>query len=437
MYYDRTVSGTLPPPPSQQPPPSQARPDASALGPTGTIRPPANRDDGTAHVTPDAPTPQAVPAMYASAMPAQTTSAIPVFDSAPSRPVPSAASVAVIAPPHVTNVAVPGKAPGLPVDPGATTATAARHDPSPRSVPQPPVSSPTAVAAAVVSAPSWNNIPKGAFRVESSRGEYLVGREVGAGHFGSVFECFGPFDQRYALKVLRPTGRAIDRVREEWTREVRRLLALRHPNVVYIHDAFEWQGAFCVALEWCDHTLREMLEQPLREELAIELSRQMLAAVQYLHDSDLVHDDLHPRNVLIQQADRPIVKISDFGISTELRGATAARPEVVHHAIMAPELLAVGYTSKQSDLYQLGLIMYWMVVGQPPMDMNVPYQALVQQIADGVARQRAEALGTPFGAIVAKLLRRRDLYRYTSAREVWNDLKQLPAWQRRALFPVR
>ena len=275
------------------------------------------------------------------------------------------------------------------------------------------------------------------FTVFSARGEYLVGRQVGAGHFGAVFACTGPFDQKYALKVLRPIAAPIEAVREEWSREVHRLLQLRHPNVVYIHDAFEWQGAFCVALEWCDHTLRDMLERPLQEELAIELSRQMLAAVQYLHDADLVHDDLHPGNVLIQQSDRPIVKISDFGISTELQGAPAVRPTLVHHAIMAPELLAAGYTSKQSDLYQLGIMMFWMIAGEPPMPLHVDYATILRQIADGLARYRAEQLGTAYGAVVAKLLRRREAYRYTSAREVWSDLRQLPSWQQRALFPLR
>ncbi len=285
---------------------------------------------------------------------------------------------------------------------------------------------------------AWTEQPTDPYPwVYSQRGAYLVGRQVGAGHFGSVYECLGPFDQRYALKVLRPSGRPLEQVREEWSREVMRLLLLRHPNVVYIHDAFEYQNEFCVALEWCDHTLRDMLEQPLQEELAIELSRQMLAAVQYLHDNDLVHDDLHPGNVLIQQTDRPIVKISDFGISNELGGAQSVRPNLVHHAIMAPELLAVGYTSKQSDLYQLGLILYWMIAGEPPMQFDVPYEYLIQQITEGHARQRAEALRTPFGAVVAKLLRRREQYRYTSAREVWADLRMLPVWQQRQLFPAR
>jgi eukaryotic-like serine/threonine-protein kinase len=295
---------------------------------------------------------------------------------------------------------------------------------------------PNGVDASTWAAPAIQS-QRGYRAAQSQRGTYILGREVGSGHFGSVYECLGPFDQRYALKVLRPSGRPFVQVRMEWLREVQRLLALRHPNVVYVHDAFESQGYFCVALEWCDHTLRDMLEQALREELAIELSRQMLAAVQYLHDHDVVHDDLHPGNVLIQQADRPIVKISDFGIAHELRGATAVRPEVVHHAIMAPELLAVGYTSKQSDLYQIGLILYWMITGAPPIQLDVPYPYLVQQIAEGMARRRAEALGTPFGNIVAKLLRRRDAYRYTSAREVWDDLRQLPAWQERNLFPIR
>ena len=59
---------------------------------------------------------------------------------------------------------------------------------------------------------------------------------------------------------------------------------------------------------------------------------------QLLHDNDVLHDDLHPGNVLIaHSADRPVVKISDFGISQHLRGAAAVRPNVVHHAIMPPE----------------------------------------------------------------------------------------------------
>jgi serine/threonine-protein kinase len=151
-----------------------------------------------------------------------------------------------------------------------------------------------------------------------------------------------------------------------------------------------------------------------------------------------VHDDLHPGNVLISHgSDRPIVKISDFGISTELRGLPAIRPNVVHHAIMAPEIIATGYTGKQSDLYQTGLLLYWMLTGESAVPLHAPYAELVRCVADGLPRSRAEQLGTPLGETVARMLRRREQFRYATAREVWADLRTLPAWQQRQLFPAR
>lgn len=272
----------------------------------------------------------------------------------------------------------------------------------------------------------------------STRGQYLVTQVLGTGEFGAVFECTGPFDQSYAVKVIRPANRPYAEVQAEWAREVSRLMSLRHPNVVYIYDAFEQGSLFFLALEKCDHALKSMLGAPLQEGLVLELARQLLAAVQFLHDNDVVHDDLHAGNVLVTHAtDRPVVKISDFGISHELRGLPAIRPNVVHHAIMAPEILATGYTSKQSDLYQVGLLLYWMTTGESAIPTGLPYADLMRFVSDGEPRKRAEALGSPLGSLVAKMLRRREAYRYSSAREVWAELRELRAWKERQLFPQR
>jgi serine/threonine-protein kinase len=273
--------------------------------------------------------------------------------------------------------------------------------------------------------------------LRSPRGNYEVTEVLGSGEFGAVYGCVGPFDQVYALKMIRPAHRAYAEVQREWARESQRLLSLRHPNVVYIYDHFSQDHLFYLALERCDHSLSEMLGTPLQEGLVIELARQLLAAVQFLHDNDVVHDDLHGGNVLLSHHDRPIVKITDFGISQNLRGAAAIRPQLVHHTIMAPEILASGYTSKQSDLYQIGLLLYWMVTGVPPIPDGLAYDSLMRYVAEGEPRRRAEAVGTPLGALIAKMLRRREQYRYTSAREVWADLRQLPAWQNRQLFPLK
>jgi serine/threonine-protein kinase len=272
----------------------------------------------------------------------------------------------------------------------------------------------------------------------SPRGTYRVHGVIGQGEFGAVYECSGPFDQVYAVKMIRPADRPYVEVQAEWVREVQRLLSLRHPNVVYIHDAFEQGSLFFLALERCDHPLSLMLAAPMQESLVIELGRQILSAVQFLHDNEVVHDDIHAGNVLVTHAtDRPVVKLADFGISHELRGLASVRPSVVHHAIMAPEILATGHTSRQSDIYQVGLLLYAMLTGTPAIDVTAPYEELVRQVASGEPRRRAEALGTPLGACIAQMVRRREAYRYASAREVWADLRELPAWRERALFPPK
>lgn len=274
--------------------------------------------------------------------------------------------------------------------------------------------------------------------LQGTRGQtYEVLSVIGSGEFGAVYECMGPFDQIYAVKMVRPSNRPYSEVHAEWAREVQRLFTLRHPNVVYIYDSFTHNHLFYLALEKCDHALKMMLGTPMQEGLVLEIARQLLAAVQFLHDNDVIHDDLHAGNVLITHTDRPTVKISDFGISNELRGMTAIRPNIVHHAIMAPEILVTGYTSRQSDLYQVGLLLYWMLTGESAMQLDVPYQELVRQVSEGEPRQRAELIGTDLGNLIAKMLRRREAFRYTSAREVWAEMRELPAWKERHLFPVK
>jgi serine/threonine-protein kinase len=69
--------------------------------------------------------------------------------------------------------------------------------------------------------------------------------------------------------------------------------------------------------------------------------------------------------------------------------------------------------------------MYQMHTGTSAIDVEVQYPEIARQISDGGPRQKAEGLGTPVGNVIAKLLRRRDAYRYQYAREVWEDLRQV------------
>ena len=265
--------------------------------------------------------------------------------------------------------------------------------------------------------------------VRSPRGfSYLLGKVLGDGSFGAVFDCLGPFDQPYAIKVFQPSM-AYAQVRDQWIREADRLYRLRHPHIVYVHDFFEVGGLFYLVLERLDHSLEDMLGQPFTDRLTVEVARQLLFAVQYLNDNEIVHNDLHAGNILVKQGDPLVVKISDLGIAQDLYGQHAVRPPIVHHRIMAPEVAAGGYSTKQSDLYQLGLLIYLMHTGQHALDFDHGYDDIIRQIREGVPRSRAESLGTPIGDIVSVMLRRQEQYRYTSPAQVWEDLRRLDVWE--------
>jgi serine/threonine-protein kinase len=112
-------------------------------------------------------------------------------------------------------------------------------------------------------------------------------------------------------------------------------------------------------------------------------------------------------------------------VSHQLESDNWFRPQVANPKILTPELVTAGYTTRQSDLYQLGLLMFAMHTGESAIPEGTSYPELTRSIAEGFPRQRAEALGTPIGNVIAKLLRRRDAYRYQLARDVWDDLRQV------------
>ncbi|HMJ12599.1 MAG TPA: serine/threonine-protein kinase [Polyangiaceae bacterium] len=272
-------------------------------------------------------------------------------------------------------------------------------------------------------------LPSSGGIVRSPRGwTYLLGQPLGEGAYGAVFDCLGPFDQSYALKVFLPSHRPYEELRADWLREAERLFRLRHPNIVHVHDFFEADGLLYLVLERCDHSLESMLTGAFTDRLTVEVSRQLLFAIQYLADNEVVHNDLHAGNILVVQGGRLQVKLSDLGIAQDMYGQSAVRPPIVHHFIMAPEVAALGYTTKQSDLYQLGLLMFWMHTGQYPIDTSLGYDEVLRQIREGAPRARAEALGTPIGNVVSVMLRRQEQYRYTSAAQVWEDLRRLNVW---------
>ena len=251
--------------------------------------------------------------------------------------------------------------------------------------------------------------------------------ELGRGGFGRAFRCTDEFELPMVAKYLLPRRQPKAEQRAAWEKEIALMEAVRHPHVVHLYDAFHDANRFWLVMERCDGCVRDLVEgnatRGFRKAEVVDFGRQVLSALNAIHAAGIIHRDLHIDNVLYTLRDGTVqLKVSDFGISKLL---TEEDSEHAYTAIgrafdVAPELVTLGYTSQQSDIYQTGLLLFYLLTGEPAISSSDgPAQTV---IARGLARRRAENLGTPLGDVLARMLRRRDEYRYASAMDAWRAL---------------
>jgi serine/threonine protein kinase len=261
----------------------------------------------------------------------------------------------------------------------------------------------------------------------SSGMTYTIGQRLGEGGFGWTFYCENSFGQPLVAKVLKPRGKPRSEIREEWEQELELLTMLRHPNIIHLYDAFEYGALYYFILERAEGTLSSLIRShgPLSEWEVVELGRQILSGLHYVHSNRVIHRDVHIDNILYLGSTPPrTFKLSDFGISRLIHDSdrtARAYSDVGRDFDVAPELYQLGYTSFQSDLYQVGLALYYCLTGTPALGRadGEPEQAILS----GIARKRAKSLGTPLGDCIAVFLRRKSEYRFKAAIEAWSRLK--------------
>lgn len=245
---------------------------------------------------------------------------------------------------------------------------------------------------------------------------YRIGGNLGKGGFGLVHECTDVLGRVYAAKYARPEGVVAD-VEKRWMDECQLMLSVSSPYIIRLHDYFMYRNVFWMIMERADCTLKTRIEinGRLDDQNTVLAGLHILSALQEMNNKGIVHRDLHIDNILwSSRAGENSLKIADFGIAKRLLSAGAvATTRIGRHYDIAPDLHLDGYTTHQSDLYQLGLAMYFVHTGAEalgPADGPPKYAIL-----SGVARERAESLRTPIGDYIAVLLRRRAEYRYQHA----------------------
>jgi serine/threonine-protein kinase len=172
-----------------------------------------------------------------------------------------------------------------------------------------------------------------------------------------------------AVKMLLMGAQAGPEERVRFVREATAVGALRHPNVVQVYDAGDWQGMAYLTMELVEGgNLGERLAgTPQSAPKSAELVRALAGAVHAAHVAGVVHRDLKPANVLLAADGTP--KVSDFGLARRLGGdseLTLTGAQVGTPSYMAPEQANGhrGAVGPEADVYALGAILYEMLTGR-------------------------------------------------------------------------
>ncbi len=200
-------------------------------------------------------------------------------------------------------------------------------------------------------------------------GRYELEELVGSGGMSNVFRAHDRLLERtVALKILHEQFTRDEDYVERFRREARAVAQLAHPNIVTVIDRGEQDGRQFIVFEYIHgQNLKELSAGgPLDVREAIGLALQVARALSFAHERGLVHRDVKPQNVLLN--DDGQAKVTDFGIarSLDVHGVTQTGTVLGTSDYIAPEQARGQQVDPKTDIYSLGAVLYELLTGEVP-----------------------------------------------------------------------
>ena len=253
-------------------------------------------------------------------------------------------------------------------------------------------------------------------------GRYRIEKKLGSGGMADVY-CAedSQLGRRVALKVLHRRFAEDAQFVERFRREASSAAGLQHPNIVGIFDRGEWDGTYYIAMEFVEgRTLKDIIREkgPAPPEAAADITLQVLRAARFAHKRGVVHRDIKPHNVLIDNDGR--VRVTDFGIARAGTSDMTETGSIMGTAqYLSPEQAQGKPVDARSDLYSIGVVLYELLTGRVPFDAESPVTVALKQVNEAPIPPRALVPEVPPGleAIVLRALEKDPARRFASADE--------------------
>lgn len=274
-------------------------------------------------------------------------------------------------------------------------------------------------------------------------GPYQVSDVIGSGGFGVVLKAFDAALNRYvAVKVLAPHLAASGAARRRFAREAQAAAAVVHEHVVAIHAVAENDGLPYLVMPYiAGCSLQERLDRqgPLELKEILRIGMQVAAGLAAAHAQGLVHRDVKPANILLENGVER-VKITDFGLARTIDDASLTQSGVVAGTpqYMAPEQARGEPVDHRSDLFSLGSVLYTMATGRSPFRAET-FLGVWRRLCEDMPRPIREInpeMPDWFAEIVETLHAKQPAERFQSAEELSDLLaRHLAHLQQPALAP--
>ena len=257
---------------------------------------------------------------------------------------------------------------------------------------------------------------------------YTFKNQLGQGGMATVFLAEDKrFQTDVAIKVLNKEFVHNDNIRKRFLAEARNLFKMSHPNIVKVTDLIEEEGTVAFVMEYIKgQTLKDYLADngKLTEKEIINLFSQMLDAVMYVHEQNLVHRDIKPSNFMLSNI--WVIKLMDFGIAKNLDSnsaehtITTTTQTMGTPMYMSPEQIkSTKNVTSQSDIYSLGVVLWQMVTGEKPYNIATTSTFEMQT---KIVNEALPLTGTKWDKLIQQCTEKETSARFKSIAEIKKNL---------------